>query len=126
MAFFKAYLNPVLLTDSESHTHTDTHRDTLEELQLFFMYNGGMPSHSILVRRHKITARHIEKHLNVFTHTHSVTHTHTQSHTHSHIFFVQTRIIHNFISALRSTYRVQKQQTEFTAAGLIHTARLDL
>lgn len=64
-----------------------------------------MPSHSILVCSDKITARHIEKHLKVFSHAHIRAHTHTVIHT----FFVQTRIIHNFISALRSTYRGQEQ-----------------
>lgn len=84
-----------------------------------------MPSHSILVCCDKITARHIEKHLNVFTQTH--THAHARSHTQSftHVF-VQTRIIHNFISALRSTYTDQTRQSELCAAGRVHTARLSV
>lgn len=92
--------------------------DTCTSYSLFLCIMGGMPSHSILVRRDKITARHMKN----FTHTH----THSLAHCHTFIthFCVQTRIIHNFMSALRSTYRVQTQQAAFSAAGRVHAARV--
>lgn len=45
------------------------------------------------------------------------------SRSHSHIFVVvQTRIIHNFISALRSTYRVQTQSSPPQDTFTLHTS----
>lgn len=48
---------------------------------LFLCIMGGMPSHSILVRRDKITARHMKNFTLTHTHIHSLTVTHS-----SHIF----------------------------------------
>lgn len=80
-----------------------------------------MPSHSILVCSDKITARHNGKQVKAFPptphiHEHASLLSHSQSHT-----FIQTRIIHYFISVLRSTYR--EAQTKFTATGHIHRAK---
>lgn len=51
-------------------------------------------------------------------------HARSLSRSHSNVF-VQTRIIHNFISATRSTYRLKTPQTKLTTLGHVYTVHLD-
>lgn len=77
----------------------------------FLMYNGGMPSHSILVRRHKNT-RHIKKKKQNKCLTLSFTHTHLPSQAFTILFFCTDQ--DNFMSAFKK-YRQHKHyrpQTE--------------
>lgn len=107
----KSFQGPLFKTsDWITHIHTNAH--TWGVTTFFLCITGHAKSqHSGTSQQNYSKTQW--KHLNVLnlSHTHTLTHsrnlTHSRAHTHTHTFFVQRKIIHIFISALRSTYRVQ-------------------